>query len=352
MTRKLLAADRFTATPHSTAEEKTRFCNDFIRFILSGFDRKRFTKKFYERLSNILGHIAHFNARGFWETWFSTPVQQRQFVQHIHECVPLGDPHFCWVDVERELKSWIVTNAEAVNTVLPANERKFAEAAKAECDRRAALVAKTCQQFTVVAKSSNIGSFGHRQYIMCAGWQCVESAANPPLSLGDRAGRERAAPERRSRLVRNPGRRMPRANSGLPAGHRSGGERAAATGVAAPGDQGVMKLDYMPPGRVQKIGDERFPRFIIRDALGQYFARPMEQQARRCRPVLRRTRRDRRTQPALPGRCQRHVHRDGLDRDARGTLGANRACRLLDAAPAVLHWRPGRERGSVVGDCS
>ena len=34
-----------------------------------------------------------------------------------------------------------------------------------------------------------------------------------------------------------------------------------------------MKLDYMPPGRVQKIGDARFPRFIIRDALGQYFAR-------------------------------------------------------------------------------
>ncbi len=198
MTRKLLAADRFTATPHSTAEEKTRFCNDFIRFILSGFDRKRFTKKFYERLSNILGHIAHFNARGFWETWFSTPVQQRQFVQHIHECVPLGDPHFCWVDVERELKSWIVTNAEAVNTVLPANERKFAEAAKAECDRRAALVAKTCQQFTVVAKSSNIGSFGHRQYIMCAqdgsAWKvqrihlypwAIGQVVNVPLLKGD-----------------------------------------------------------------------------------------------------------------------------------------------------------------------
>jgi len=30
---------------------------------------------------------------------------------------------------------------------------------------------------------------------------------------------------------------------------------------------------YMPPGRVQKIGDARFPRFVIRDALGQYFAR-------------------------------------------------------------------------------
>ncbi len=32
-------------------------------------------------------------------------------------------------------------------------------------------------------------------------------------------------------------------------------------------------MDYLPPGRVQKIGDERFPRFVIRDGLGQYFAR-------------------------------------------------------------------------------
>ena len=32
-------------------------------------------------------------------------------------------------------------------------------------------------------------------------------------------------------------------------------------------------MDYLPPGRVVKIGDERFPRFIIRDCLGQYWAR-------------------------------------------------------------------------------
>ena len=32
-------------------------------------------------------------------------------------------------------------------------------------------------------------------------------------------------------------------------------------------------MDYLPPGYIQRIGDERFPRFIIRDALGQYWAR-------------------------------------------------------------------------------
>ena len=33
-----------------------------------------------------------------------------------------------------------------------------------------------------------------------------------------------------------------------------------------------MKLDYLPPGLVQRINDERFPRFIIRDGLGQFWA--------------------------------------------------------------------------------
>ena len=32
-------------------------------------------------------------------------------------------------------------------------------------------------------------------------------------------------------------------------------------------------MDYMPPGRVVKVGDERFPRYVIRDGLGQYWAR-------------------------------------------------------------------------------
>ena len=168
MTSNLFAADRFAATPHSTADEKARFCNAFARFVLGGFDRKRFTQKFYQRLSLIFGHIAHFNANGFWETWFSTPEQQREFVQHVHEYVALGDPQHCWSDVERELKSWIVREATAIEAVLAENERKFAVAAKAEADRSATLVAKTCQRFIVVAKSSNIGKFGHRQYVLAA----------------------------------------------------------------------------------------------------------------------------------------------------------------------------------------
>ena len=32
-------------------------------------------------------------------------------------------------------------------------------------------------------------------------------------------------------------------------------------------------MDYLPPGFIQRIGDERFPRWVIRDGLGQYWAR-------------------------------------------------------------------------------
>ena len=168
MTNTTFTVNRFTATEFSTSEEKARFCTAFVRFVLGGFPRGRFKPAFYRRVSNIFGHIANYDADGFWELWFATPAKQRQFVQQIHDWLPVGDPHFCWSDVERELKGWAATEAEAVEAVLAENERKFAATARAETDRRAALRSQTRQQFTVVAKSSNLNGFGHRQYILRA----------------------------------------------------------------------------------------------------------------------------------------------------------------------------------------
>jgi hypothetical protein len=168
MNKTIFTTNRFTATPHSTAEEKARFCAAFAKFILSGFARRLFRHDFYRRLSNIFGHIANYDDTGFWEVWFSSPDRQRQFVRRIHDWVPVGDPHFCWSDVERELKSWATKEADAIETVLTENERKSIEATEAENARRVALLSQTHQAFTVVAKSSNIGAFGHRQYVMVA----------------------------------------------------------------------------------------------------------------------------------------------------------------------------------------
>ena len=115
---------------------------------------------------NIFGHIANYDATGFYEVWFATPEKQRHFIQRIHEWTPMGQPEFCWVDVERELKSWVAMDAEAIEAVIAENERKYAEASEVESARRAALQSKTHQRFTVVAKSINTNAFGHRQYVL------------------------------------------------------------------------------------------------------------------------------------------------------------------------------------------
>ena len=109
----------------------------------------------------------------------------------------MGDPNFCWSDVERELKSWAATNAEAIDTVLTENEWKFVAAMKAETDRRAALQSKTHQEFTVVAKSTNLG--GVRSPAVCPcrrRRQCVDSPSNLLVSVGGGAGRQRAVDPR------------------------------------------------------------------------------------------------------------------------------------------------------------
>ena len=45
-------------------------------------------------------------------------------------------------------------------------------------------------------------------------------------------------------------------------------------------------MDYMPPTRVVKVGDERFPRFCIRDDLGQWWAGEGRWRGKPCEAVL------------------------------------------------------------------
>ena len=114
MTKTIFTARRFIATQHSSADEKARFCNWFVRFVRAGFASRNFAPQFYRRLSTIFGFIAHYDETGFYEVWFATPEKQRHFIQRIYERIPMGQPEFCWVDVERELKSW-VTQVYPVN---------------------------------------------------------------------------------------------------------------------------------------------------------------------------------------------------------------------------------------------
>jgi len=97
----------YTATKHSTVEDKNNFKKQFIRFVENGFKWGDFTNDFYHRLMTCFGHIAHFNRAGFHAYWFQSSEAQLRWVEHIIEYVPVGDPAFTFSDVETDLRKWL-----------------------------------------------------------------------------------------------------------------------------------------------------------------------------------------------------------------------------------------------------
>lgn len=108
MAKNLFDASQFTPTQFSTAEDKAKFANHFARFVEKDFPWSLFHKKFYNRLSMTFSHIAHFNQHGFYGTWFRTTANKLHFLKWTLQPV-FGDPAFTYVDVERELQSWLLT---------------------------------------------------------------------------------------------------------------------------------------------------------------------------------------------------------------------------------------------------
>lgn len=102
----------FTPTKWATAEEKAKIANKLTRFILSGFQQAAFTRVMYQRLSNMFGHIAHYDSHGFYATWFADSQRCRDWAEHITSSwlSGIGDPAFTWSDVERALIQWAKDN--------------------------------------------------------------------------------------------------------------------------------------------------------------------------------------------------------------------------------------------------
>jgi len=103
----------FTATKFATAKEKARIANKLTRFILGGFNRNSFSKAMYPRLSNMYGHIAHYDIHGFYETWFSGSKERFKWAEYVlrggaYGCV--GSPAHTWSDVEKALMIWMRDN--------------------------------------------------------------------------------------------------------------------------------------------------------------------------------------------------------------------------------------------------
>lgn len=115
----------FTPTKWATGEEKAKIANKMTRFILGGFQQGSFTKAMYQRLSNMFGHIAHYNINGFYENWFSDIKACLDWSEHIkgNWLSGMGDPKFTWSDAEKALVKWVKDNqiAEQIDELYQAD---------------------------------------------------------------------------------------------------------------------------------------------------------------------------------------------------------------------------------------
>ena len=101
--KDLFSPEQFTATKFTTAEQKAKFANHFVRFVDAGFPKTLFVKWFYNELRNCFGHIAHFDINGFYEEWFSSTQRKLDFIKNVLNHTSYGDPAHTFSDVEKEL---------------------------------------------------------------------------------------------------------------------------------------------------------------------------------------------------------------------------------------------------------
>jgi hypothetical protein len=107
MPRGPFLPSEFVPTKFSTAQDKADFGNTFLHFIESEWARTAFSKSFYNRLSMCFGHIAHYDATGFYETWFTSDADRLQFLRRTLAWPCWGDPEYTFCDVERAIQQEI-----------------------------------------------------------------------------------------------------------------------------------------------------------------------------------------------------------------------------------------------------
>jgi hypothetical protein len=115
----------FVPTKFSTAQDKADFGNTFLHFIESEWARTAFSKSFYNRLSMCFSHIAHYDAAGFYATWFTSDADRLKFLRHTLAWPSWGDPEFTFCDVERAIQQEI-----RKRNYIPRYELRVAEAVR------------------------------------------------------------------------------------------------------------------------------------------------------------------------------------------------------------------------------
>ena len=102
----------FTLTKFDTIQDKEKFARQFKIFVLSGFARSKFHKAFYTRLSMCFGFIAQYNQDGFYECWFKSDNDKREFIRAVLIWGCYGSPEYTYSDVEKYLQSWLKAQLE------------------------------------------------------------------------------------------------------------------------------------------------------------------------------------------------------------------------------------------------
>jgi len=108
MSEQPFTAEHFTATKWRTSGDKAIAMNELAAFVLSGFNQELWTGTLYNTLSQYLfGHIAHYDACGFWYIWFDSHNHIRSWLDMVAQHQPVGDPSYTWSDAERVFQSWL-----------------------------------------------------------------------------------------------------------------------------------------------------------------------------------------------------------------------------------------------------
>ena len=145
-----IASSQFTPTQWDTTQNKAAFAKQFMRFLRSDFAAKHFTERFYRRLSNTFGNIAHYNRGGFWAEFFTSTADKVRFLEQTLQHPCYGDPGWTYSDVERVLQAWL----RADGTLERFRQRLAEETVATERTELVRLQQKYGQQATASARNS------------------------------------------------------------------------------------------------------------------------------------------------------------------------------------------------------
>lgn len=103
MTKKPFRPTDIPTDDWGSSADAAAFANKLAAFIDRGFKRTMFTKDMYCKLSNLFGHIAHYNIHGFYQSWFETSERRVVFLRNIVAGGCFGPTYA----VERALRQWV-----------------------------------------------------------------------------------------------------------------------------------------------------------------------------------------------------------------------------------------------------